>query len=136
MTTLHRRSFTVIVAGGRDYALTDDDRQYLSSLGITELWTGGCRGVDEDAESWAKWNEIPVKTYPANWVKHGRSAGPRRNKRMAQELQGNTLGRVAVVLFPGGRGTESMRREAKKAGLVIMERCRRRDVQMRKEDQE
>ena len=56
--------------------------------------------------------KIPVNIFPADWKAHGKAAGPIRNRDMAKHAD-------QVVLFPGGRGTENMYQEAKKAGLVI-----------------
>lgn len=104
----------LIISGGRDYRLNSTERQWISSLPITitEVITGGCRGTDQDAEQWAHNRNIPVTTFPADWHKHGKSAGSRRNAAMA--AYGN-----ALAVFPGNRGTESMRQCAMRAGLRI-----------------
>lgn len=104
-----------IIAGGRNYRLTYEDRGFLDTLGITEVVSGKCSGADSDGELWAGRSRIPVEPFPADWTKFGRGAGPLRNARMAAYAD-------AVVLFPGDRGTESMFREATKAGIVIYDR--------------
>lgn len=53
-----------------------------------------------------------MKRFPADWKSHGRAAGPIRNEPMAEYADG-------VALFPGGRGTASMKREAAKRGLRV-----------------
>lgn len=103
----------LIVAGGRDYQFTAKDRTFLDSLeGVTEVVSGVASGADAQGEEWAKNRGLPVARFPANWKAHGRGAGPRRNIRMAAYAD-------ALALFPGGRGTISMRREAEKRELVI-----------------
>ena len=106
----------LIIAGGRDYELTREDRGWLDDLwvmeGVDEVVSGGAKGADASGEAWAVAREIPVKVFPANWDKHGKAAGPIRNEEMAAYAD-------AVALFPGGRGTESMYQEAKKAGIEI-----------------
>lgn len=106
-----------IIAGGRDYRMTEADFAWLDGLKppITEVITGGARGADTGGEHWARSRGIPVVTVLADWKRLGRSAGPTRNRNMAAIAK-------RVALFPGGRGTESMRRAAKAAGLVIVER--------------
>ena len=47
-----------------------------------------------------------------DWEHFGRAAGPIRNKKMAEYAD-------AVILFPGGKGTASMLKEAQKAELTI-----------------
>ena len=107
---------STIIAGGRDYTLTDSDREWLDTLPIREVVSGKCSGADRGGEKWAKAKGIPIVEMPAKWRTEGRrAAGPIRNRRMAEYAE-------AVVLFPGGSGTASMRKEATKRGLVIFER--------------
>ncbi len=102
----------VVVAGGRDYRITEADEAWLDTLPIREVVSGGASGADAGGEAWARKRGIPVKRFPADWNTHGRAAGPIRNRQMAEYADG-------VVLFPGGRGTDSMRREAERRGLQI-----------------
>lgn len=104
-----------IIAGGRDYFLNENDYLDLDNFGITEVVSGACKGVDSCGEAWAFMGNIPVKIFNADWTKHGRAAGPIRNREMAQYAD-------QVILFPGGRGTQSMYNEAKKAGIKIVDR--------------
>jgi hypothetical protein len=107
----------IIVAGGRDYSLSPAVFDLLESAlapVITELVSGGAPGVDSTAEAWARGRGLPVRRFPADWLTHGKRAGPIRNRQMAQHAE-------AVVLFPGGRGTDSMHAEARAAGLVIVD---------------
>jgi hypothetical protein len=108
----------VIIAGGRNYLLNRSDELKLDAIhedwGITEVVSGGARGVDACGERWAKDRKIPVKVFEADWEKHGRRAGPIRNRDMAKYAD-------AVVLFHGGKGTQSMYLEAKALGLTIVD---------------
>lgn len=103
-----------IIAGGRDYQLTEADFQWLDVQGITEVVCGGCSGADTGGFDWAWSRRIPVKTIVADWKAHGKAAGPIRNAEMARYAE-------RCILFPGGRGTASMRREAMKAGIPVVE---------------
>lgn len=106
-------NYRCVVAGGRTYQLTEKDKERLDSIaGIGELVSGGARGADSCAEQWATLRKIPIVRFKADWEAHGKAAGPIRNRQMARYAD-------IVVLFPGGRGTNSMRREAKKAGCLI-----------------
>lgn len=102
----------VIVAGGRDYQFTADDIAKLERIPVREVVSGGATGADRCGEQWAESRGIPVKQFPADWKTHGRAAGPIRNRQMAEYAD-------AVALFPGGRGTASMAKEAEKAGIAI-----------------
>lgn len=108
----------VLVCGGRDYG----DRAHLTQVldkvhrhrGITILIQGGAKGADLMAAQWARVRHIPVKEYPAQWEKYGKSAGYRRNRQMLQEEQPHV-----VIAFPGGKGTDNMVELATKAGVKV-----------------
>lgn len=103
----------LIIAGGRDYHFSQEDHAFLDSLaGVSEVVSGGASGADAEGEAWAKSHGIPVRVFKADWKVHGRGAGPRRNIEMAEYAD-------AVVIFPGGRGTASMEREARKRKLDV-----------------
>ena len=103
----------LIVAGGRSYRLQPSDIEKLNNVGnVTELVSGGATGVDSDAEAWAMSRNISITRFIPEWEHFGRAAGPIRNKKMAEYAD-------AVILFPGGKGTASMLKEAQIAELVI-----------------
>ena len=110
----------VLVCGGRDF---DDALTLGSWLGgihnnngpITLLIEGGARGADYMARRFAEWQGIPVKTFPADWERHGKAAGPIRNKQMLDEGKPDL-----VVAFPGGRGTANMIEQATAAGVRVL----------------
>ena len=105
----------LIIAGGRNYEMTIHDWRNLTDIkGVTEIVSGGASGADKGGEEYAASVSIPVKSFPADWEKHGRCAGPMRNRQMAEYAD-------AVALFPGGKGTASMHREAVKAGIEIFD---------------
>ena len=59
---------------------------------ITEIVSGGCpTGADAYGEHWAEMMEVPIKRFPADWAKYGKSAGPRRNQEMADYADGLLL---------------------------------------------
>lgn len=95
----------VIIAGTRDvndYKLVVDTIT-RSGYNITEVVSGCATGVDRLGEQWARANDIPVKEMPANWTLYGKSAGPRRNKDMAEYAD------AAVIIWDGkSAGTRNM----------------------------
>lgn len=105
-----------IVCGGRDYDDYSRVAAVLDAHGVTELAEGGASGADDMAEAWACQRNIPCRTYPAHWSKHGRSAGPIRNGEMLADFKPD-----AVIAFPGGRGTADMVAKAKAAGVRVVE---------------
>jgi hypothetical protein len=62
----------------------------------------------------AKQAGLSIEVYPADWKKHGRSAGPIRNQHMLDVGKPNL-----VIAFPGGRGTADMMKRAEKAGIEV-----------------
>ena len=111
----------VLVCGGREYADSATLARTLDALHVRygdalEIVHGAARGADLMAEAWAKQNEVPYVGVPARWAKHGKGAGPERNKRMLDYYQPK-----GVVAFPGGNGTANMIRQAKDAGLNVWE---------------
>ncbi len=106
----------LIIAGGRDYIRRPDDALKLdllhTEITITEVVSGCAKGADTYGEEWASSLDIPIKKFLANWYKYGKQAGFVRNAEMAQYAD-------AVVLFPGGKGTEHMYNMAKSHELKI-----------------
>jgi YspA, cpYpsA-related SLOG family len=114
-----------IIAGGRDYDFNPDDIRWLDTLvqehgKPTTVVHGGASGADAAAELWANAYGYPVQEFTAHWSHEGRAGGPIRNRRMATYARNHGGG--ICILFPGGKGTASMRQEAEKAGLRIIER--------------
>lgn len=79
----------LLIFGGRDFPsypalATEITNRFPPLSKITLIIHGDCKsGADRLGDEFAKTHGIPVETYPADWKKHGRSAGPIRNKTMA-----------------------------------------------------
>lgn len=106
----------LVVAGSRFSSLEEADFGKLDAIhadfGVTELVSGGAKGVDAAAELWAARRGIPVRVFKPDWARYRRGAGPVRNRQMAAYAD-------AAAVFPGGSGTRNMLAEAQKAGLRI-----------------
>ena len=105
----------IVIAGCRNYNNYEEAKTYIN-LCISNIrngnkiiiLSGGASGADKIGERYAKENGFEVELYPADWDKHGRSAGPIRNKLMAENCD-------CVICFWDGksRGTKSMIEYAK-----------------------
>ena len=108
----------VIIAGSRhctDRKLLDEAIRE-SGFKITGVVSGGARGVDTMGEDWAAEHGVSIHLYAAEWDKYGRAAGPIRNQQMAKDSGAEAL---IALKSSEARGTASMIKEAKKAGLKI-----------------
>lgn len=112
----------VIVSGGRE-ANGDDCIRVGKELDAVHALTpiellveGGARGVDMCARHWASTHGVECKESPADWERHGRSAGHRRNAMML----GSHVGAL-VMAFPRGPspGTRGMIGMAQRLGYVV-----------------
>ena len=118
----------VIVCGGRHFNDWRTLRRVLGDLlaqqGIfnnipeapTVFIVGGAKGVDTMAKRYALDSNLEVIEMFANWDLYGDAAGPMRNRRMLEEGKPSL-----VVAFEGGKGTADMIRQAKRAGVRVIE---------------
>ena len=95
----------VIIAGSRD--IEDYDlvcyAVATSKLDITTVISGTANGVDKLGERYATEHGIPIERYPADWQKHGKSAGYKRNQKMAE------IADALIAVYDGvSRGTLHM----------------------------
>lgn len=93
-----------LVCGGRDFKDRNLVWRILDMMIIDLLVHGDCRtGADFFADLWARNRRQKVRSYPAEWDKHGNRAGPIRNAFMFEDSKPNI-----VIAFPGGPGTQNM----------------------------
>ena len=111
-------SFKVIIAGSRnitDYSIVLDAAHKSNTIKkATQIVSGTAQGVDTLGEQVAKRHNIPIKRFPADWDKYGKSAGYRRNEEMADYAD------ALLVIWDGeSKGTKHMIDLAKAKGLKI-----------------
>jgi len=114
----------LIIAGSR--SITDkqkvfeiieenNQRWQQDNIFITEIVSGRARGIDNLGEEYARKNNISIKFFPADWNKHGKSAGYIRNAEMAKYADG------LLAIWDGeSKGTKHMIEIAKKYELSII----------------
>ena len=107
----------VLVCGSRDWTDEVVVERALNGLNLSVLIHGAARGADMLANDIvSRWVEAAIDSYPANWKKHGKAAGPIRNQQMLDE------GKPDLVLAfwkNKSRGTADMIRRARKAGVAV-----------------
>lgn len=77
---------------------------------------GDADGADRFCDFYSWYNGYKVERYPADWEKHGKAAGPVRNREMLERGKPDL---VIAFLAPGSRGTANMVRQAKEAGVPV-----------------
>lgn len=115
-------AYKLIIAGSRDWDSLSGAVQAAKSFNAyykpgdsVEIVSGTAQGADKIGEQIAARWHIPVKQFPAEWEKHGKSAGYRRNEEMAKYADG------CIVLWNGhSKGSNHMINLAKEYGLDLM----------------
>ena len=105
----------IIVTGGRDYDDWAMLQDVLSAFDAKLIVQGGAQGADRMARKYAEDNKIVSVTVEANWNKHGRAAGPIRNREMLMEYP-----EAIVVAFPGGAGTANCVKQAVELNRIVL----------------
>lgn len=123
----------ILVCGSRTYGLNDPIGSYnsvkkellkavykLTKEGVPDLRVtiiqGEASGADVTAKQAAKWFDWEYLSFPADWEKHGKAAGPIRNKQMLDEGKPDM-----VIAFWDGKspGTKNMIDQATKSGVPV-----------------
>lgn len=106
----------VIIAGSRHIEDWTQVHEAIVKSGflVTEVVCGGAAGVDTIGESLATLHNMPVKSFPADWSRYGKGAGPIRNEEMAQYAD------ALIAVWDGkSPGTKHMITEMKKLNKPI-----------------
>jgi len=88
-----------------------------SGFQIDEIVCGEARGVDSLGRRYGEKNNIPIKSFPAEWDIYGKSAGYVRNGQM-----GNYATHLILIWDGESRGSASMLKIAQKRGLTIFQK--------------
>jgi hypothetical protein len=81
---------------------------------VSAVVSGTARGADKFGESWASKHHVRIIRLPAEWEKHGKKAGPIRNREMASIAHG------LIAVWDGkSAGTRNMIEEARALSLRI-----------------
>ena len=121
------RSLVIAAGGGRDLVWPQQRvaAELLARSGgrlVHLLLHGGARGADAAIGRAAQQLGWSALVMPAQWQLHGRAAGPIRNRELLEQAVARAEAHsspgyqasVLVVAFPGGAGTASLVREARR----------------------
>jgi len=120
LTILRDNGETWLICGGRDFA---DEIMFEDAMGDlmrcfghpSRIIHGAAAGADSMADDLSQRLSIDVVRCHADWKEHGHAAGPIRNKEMLTHKP------TKVIAFPGGRGTQNMKNQARFAGIDVVE---------------
>lgn len=104
--------------------LTGVHESHVVNFETMQVIHGDCpTGADALAQRWAE-RQVDLRAperFPADWNKHGRGAGPIRNRQMVETLDPNR-GDYVIAAFDGqSAGTTNAVNTARKAGLHVIE---------------
>ena len=121
------RSLVIAAGGGRDLAWPQQRvaAELLARSGgrlVHLLLHGGARGADAAIGRAAQQLGWSALVMPAQWQLHGRAAGPIRNRELLEQAVARavfhsspgSIASVLVVAFPGGAGTASLVKQARR----------------------
>ena len=122
-TPQDRAAFRVLVTGSRTW----DDKDFiwnvldilLAELGDMVIVHGAAKGADAIAQGWVRHQlvngggQVRAERHPADWSRHGRAAGYRRNAEMV------ALGADLALAFirDGSKGATNCADLAERAGI-------------------
>jgi len=100
----------IVIAGSRYFEDYNTAKKFITECieleNINEaitIITGGCRGADSLGEKYAADHTLNFKKIDADWKRFGKSAGPIRNKKLADE------GDIIICFWDQkSRGTKSL----------------------------
>jgi len=120
-------SLVIAAGGGRDLHWPHQRiaAELLARSGgrlVHLLLHGGARGADAAIGRAAHQLGWSSQVMPAQWQRHGRSAGPIRNRELLEQAiaravahtSPSSIASVLVVAFPGGAGTASLVQQARR----------------------
>lgn len=129
------KEYRIIIAGSRDFnnqttlnnivtdyilkKYLDDDMSIENSLIKFEIISGHANGADTLGEKFAIEMGYKLTLFQANWNKYGKSAGPIRNRQMAEYANENGNGVLFAFWDGHSKGTKNMIDMAKRYGLEM-----------------
>lgn len=106
------------IVGSRDFkkleAIEDFVRAIIKDGKCEGIVTGDARGVDAEAKRVGELLGVPVRVFPADWQKHGKSAGVIRNSDIVAAAD-----RILAFWDGKSRGTMDTVRKARAVGKRV-----------------
>lgn len=118
----------ILVCGGRHFENYEQLKNILFNVlkakkitpNDVEIVSGHCPGADMLGERWAEENGASLRTFPADWIKYKKSAGPIRNKQMIDYITCFNERLVVAFVSSKSKGTKHTIRLAQKNGIPVI----------------
>jgi len=114
-TTGHGLIMITAVIGSRnftDYKLLESTLESLPE--ITQIVSGGAKGADSLAKTYAEQHQLPLVIFKPDWKQYGKGAGIVRNRQIIDAAQ------MVVAFWDGvSKGTASSLALAKAKGIPV-----------------
>lgn len=118
--------YNIIIAGSRDFTDYNIVKRSLKNFLVSKqtsdkptIICGMARGADMLGYRLAKEFKLPLKEFPADWERFGKSAGYIRNEQMAKYAQEQGNGVLFAFWDGKSKGTKWMIELAKKYNLEV-----------------
>lgn len=113
-------TITLAVTGSRELEDAEFVWAQISRMQPEVVIVGDCStGVDALTRQWCRVFGVRCEVLTADWAKFGKSAGPRRNRRLVRKAKEEG---AFLLAFPrGGPGTRDCIAQAKRVGLHVRE---------------
>lgn len=108
----------ILVTGDREWTSSEIILEAIRSHMPCTIVHGGARGADSIAEKMCELLGVEYISYPADWNKYGRSAGPIRNRQMLIEEEPELVLAFHNDIF-SSKGTKDMCKQALKRNLPV-----------------
>jgi|GEM_PF-431574 len=120
-TDTYEGAYKILICGGREFKDEEPIKKLIYSLPVNAVVIhGGARGADSIADKHAQERGLKVIRVFADWAKHGRKAGPFRNKQMVEMTPDIVYAFYTNTPYTS-RGTVNTVTYAKKANLNVVE---------------
>jgi hypothetical protein len=106
-----------LVTGRRNWDGASQIKAWLRAVGAEVVIHGCAAGADEQAGYAAVWLRLKVEEHPADWDRHGKAAGPKRN---AEMLESSKPDGVLAFYDGAGAGTRDMMARAVRARVPLL----------------
>ena len=104
----------IAIVGSRGLKITAEELERCLPENVTEIISGGARGIDRCARAYARSRGLPLTEFLPDYAAYGRSAPLRRNREIVARAD------LVLAFWDGSsRGTQFVVEQCKKSGKPV-----------------